>query len=73
MIPEGFGFPHSVSLPEDERTACSSSGSQTTTGRTALRDADKSPRVDILLPGGDGLLLSSPLLCRASKRHDVNN
>lgn len=29
------------------------------TGRTALRDADQSPRVDVLQPGGDGLTCSS--------------
>lgn len=46
-----------------KKTACSSGRSQTTTGQTALRDADQSPRVDILLPRGDGLLLFSLLTC----------
>lgn len=68
----GFGFPRSIFLSKDEKTACSSSGrTHTTTGQTALRDADQSPRVDILLSGGDRLLLS-PLLTCSSSRHDVD-
>lgn len=50
------------------RQACRSSSGRrthtTTPGQTALRDADQSPRVDILLPGGDGGL--SPLLTCSS-------
>lgn len=63
VILAGVGFPCSVFLPEDEKTARSSSRTHTNTGRSALRDADQTPRVDILLPGGDRLLLCPPLTC----------
>ena len=66
--PGGFRVSLTVFVsPRMRRQACrSSSGSRThtTPGHTALRDADQSPRVDILLPGGDGGL--SPLLTCSS-------
>lgn len=48
------------------RPACDSSLTPATTGQTALRDADRSPRVEIPLPGGDRLLPSPPLTCSAT-------
>ena len=52
-------------LSDDEKTARSGGRSRTTAGPRALRDADQTPGVDILLSGGDGLLLST-VLARSS-------
>lgn len=62
----GLGFLRSAVQSKDERPACDSSVTPATRGQTALRDADRSPRVEIPLPGGDRLLSSPALTCSAT-------